>query len=209
MAFRREIPKLITSVLVAVIIIQYFFGFGTTGNYVVNTLSEINVLLVMIAVGLGMTSIAAIHIKRIINKVPGQWPYSIILLASMLGYLLLGLITSPKSDVYNWWYIAGPRSIELTARALPLFLSATATYRAFRLRTWNSYVIMISFVLVALGLAPIIESVAPWISDIRTWIVTSPSVAGQRAILVGGAVGAISLGLRTIIGREEGVMGGE
>jgi len=48
---------------------------------------------------------------------------------------------------------------------------------------------------------------APQFNDLGDWIMNVPNMAGFRGILIGAAVGAISLGIRVMTGRERGYLG--
>jgi hypothetical protein len=45
-------------------------------------------------------------------------------------------------------------------------------------------------------------------SDIATWIMDFPQTAGQRAIMIGIALGLVSTSLRVILGIERSYLGG-
>jgi len=127
----------------------------------------------------------------------------------MAGFLITGLVLTPGSGIYNWWYLSIVAAISSTTHSMAVLLMATATYRAFRLRNWESVILFTGFLVYALGSGPIFEAALPALSDLRTWFMNVLNMAGQRAIVITAAVGAISLAIRTIIMREKGVMGQE
>ena len=210
MAWRSTGPKVITAILAFWIIVQYFLGFGELGSTPVNILSEINLMLVMIAVGVATVSLVILQGKRVAQRAKGQWPYSILLLVSMGAWILFAIFETTKTTTYNYWYVMVPMAIELASRALIVSFMATASYRAFRIRTWESYIIMAGFIIVAMGYSPIFEYIWPPLTPIANWIIDVPAAAGQRAIYMGTAVGAIAIAIRMILMMEtRGSAGGE
>jgi len=97
----------------------------------------------------------------------------------------------------------------MTIFSLLAFFIASAAYRAFRLRTLEASVLLIVGTLMLLGRAPIGGAMWSGFPDIATWLMDVPNVAGQRAIMLGVAIGAISLCLRQLLGVERGYMGPE
>ncbi len=47
------------------------------------------------------------------------------------------------------------------------------------------------------------------IPNMAIWIMNSPNLAGQRAIMIGIALGVISMSLRLLLGIERGYLGQE
>ncbi|MFX0204458.1 MAG: hypothetical protein ACFFDT_00655 [Candidatus Hodarchaeota archaeon] len=207
--YRRSLPITITAILATLLIVQYFFGFGNAGKSLVTVFSNWNVILYTMATALGLINLSVIHSRRIINKSSGQWPYSLLLLITMISFIFIGLVYRPESETYEWLYMTTLGSITTAVYATAVLLMASATYRAFRVRTWRSWVLLIGFLIVTLGNSSMIEAIFPPLTDLQRWYVATPNMAGQRAILIGGAVGAISLGIRTIIGKERGVIGAD
>jgi hypothetical protein len=213
MSWRSTGPRVITAVCAAWIIIQHYFGFGDIGETSVNILSEINLMLVMLSVGVASVSLVILQGKRVIQRAEGQWLYSILLLGSMAIWLIFGFVETTKTDYYNQWYITVPMAIELASRALIVSFMCTASYRAFRVRTWESYVTMAGFLVVAMGYSPIFEYVLPVLTPLANWVIDVPAAAGQRAIYFGTAIGAIAIAIRQILlmetRRQGGAAGGQ
>ena len=114
MTYTKSAPRVITAALILVIVAQYFFGFGAIGETVVDTLSNVNVLLIMMAIGLALISLVSVNTKKIINRTPGQWPYSIVLLGSMIFFFIIGFGYNPSSVAYNCARQGVAKFLELT-----------------------------------------------------------------------------------------------
>jgi hypothetical protein len=60
-----------------------------------------------------------------------------------------------------------------------------------------------------IGRVPVGEIIWPGFPDFIEWIMNVPQLAAKRAIMIGAALGAISTGLKVIVGLERAYMGGE
>ena len=61
--------------------------------------------------------------------------------------------------------------------------------------------------LVMLGKAPIGGAMSENLTHVVGWIMDVPNVAAKRAIFIGSALGAVSTGLRVILGLERSHLG--
>jgi len=93
--------------------------------------------------------------------------------------------------------------------AMLAFYIASASYRAFRMRSLEATILLISAVLVMLGRAPIGELMWNQFPTIATWLLNIPNTAGQKAIMIGSAIGAFATSLRILLGIERGHLGME
>jgi hypothetical protein len=99
--------------------------------------------------------------------------------------------------------------LQATMFSLLAFFIASAAFRAFRIRTWTAALLGVTAVLVMIGRVPVGEMIWPDFPDFIEWIMNVPQLAAKRAIMIGAALGAISTGLKVIIGLERTYMGGE
>ena len=113
------------------------------------------------------------------------------------------------------------KSAGSTMFALLAFFVASASFRAFRIKSKEAGLLMFSAFIVMLGNVPLgnmISKLWTWIpfigqyleiSAIKDWIMTYPSSAAQGAILIGAMLGYISSSLKIILGVERSHLGGE
>ncbi len=150
------------------------------------------------AVLLGFVNVMTVHVSRLRSRKPCTI-YSAVLLISMLGTLLLGIggPTSTNSQfIFN--FILQP--LEATFSALLALFIATAAFRAFRIHDLESFFFVLFALIVLLGQLPLgiyLWSELPMFKD---WILTVPTMAGIRGILLGVALGTIASGLRILLG---------
>jgi hypothetical protein len=179
-------------------------------------------ILAVFAFILGGASLLKSHVAKVVRRRP-DWPYSVVTLVSFAAVLIVGLakiggppglqgaVTAPGS----WFDVAFGSLYEplmSTLFALLAFFVASAAYRAFRLRSTEASVLLVAAFVVLLGRTPL----GTWLSNLvpeplamlridalSLWIMSVPNVAGQRAILIGIAVGVAALTLRVLAGRTD------
>ena len=84
--------------------------------------------------------------------------------------------------------------------------------RAFRARNLEATILLAAACIVMLAQVPIGEQlpfVGEYLAQFKNWILDTPNVAARRAIYIGAALGAISTGLRIVLGIERSHLGGD
>ena len=82
----------------------------------------------------------------------------------------------------------------------------SAAYRTFRVRSWESAVLLIVGLLTILGVVPFGAAIWSGFPNIANWISKFPSTGTARGITIGIALGTAGVIIRTLIGR--GRLGG-
>ena len=227
---KRLLPRIITSLVGIVLIVTAFIAQPEADapapplvrafDYVDRNFSVWFNILAVFAFILGGASLLRSHLQKVLRRRP-DWPYSVVTLASFLGVLVIGLaklggppglqgeVTAPDawlSVVFTSLY----EPLMATLFALLAFFVASAAYRAFRMRSREATVLLAAAFVVLLGRTPL----GTWLSGLvpeplaflrvdllSVWIMSVPNVAGQRAVLIGIAVGVAALTLRVLAGR--------
>ena len=111
------------------------------------------------------------------------------------------------------------RAASASARLPALaFFVASASFRAFRARTKEATLLLLAAFVILLGRTPLGHIATAWFPDwlsffrvenLSNWILSWPNMAGQRAILIGIALGIISTSLKLILGLERSHLSGE
>jgi hypothetical protein len=116
---------------------------------------------------------------------------------------------------FNWLYEYVYSSLSATMFALLAFFVASASYRAFRARNLEATILLLAGFFVMLGRVPLGDLISGWmpegwqISHWAGWIMNVINTAGQRAIMIGIALGLVSTSLRIILGLERAYLGGD
>jgi hypothetical protein len=152
------------------------------------------------ALFLGFANVVSVHWSRLRSQKPGAI-YSVVLLLSLFGTLGLGLggpLSANSQFIFN--YILQP--LEATFFALLALFVATAAFRAFRVRSLESFFFVLFAVIVLLGQVPVSIYLWPEFPVIKDWVLNVPTLAGVRGILLGVALGVIATGLRVLMGAD-------
>ena len=120
-----------------------------------------------------------------------------------------------QGTAFDWLYVYVYSSLSATMFASLAFFVASASYRAFRARNLEATLLLLAAFFVMLGRVPVGDTLTAWmpegwrLSSIASWVMNFPNAAGQRAIMIGIALGIVSTSLRIILGIERSHLGGE
>jgi len=166
---------------------------------------DMAIIIAAFALFLGMFNVIRVHARKLRERQTG-WLYSLVLVASMLIVLAVGLPaqrgqpagTSQPMVQWIFEYIQAP--IQASLSALLVFFVVTAAFRLLRVRSIESAVMLIVVLLVLVGQVTV--GFVPILPDIKDWILNVPTMAGVRGILLGVALGALLTGIRLLLGIE-------
>ena len=211
---KQGIPWLLSFVAGAVMIADYFIPHRRFAS-LVQELQQWGLIVVAFTQVLGIGNVLQLHTRKIARRAT-DWRYSVVLVVCMVGMAALGMSPTyddPRSP-FQWLYDTTYDPLAATMFALLAFFITSAAYRAFRARSTEAVLLLGAAILVMLGQVPV--GAAIWGPDkflggfpgVKDWIMDVPNLAGKRAILMGAALGAISTGLRVILGLERAHLGG-
>ncbi|MBW2368541.1 MAG: hypothetical protein JRH15_11725 [Deltaproteobacteria bacterium] len=227
---KRTIPLLITGISGLVLIVAYFIPAIQKWGEVVSIWFDI---LAGIAIVLGIGNLLKHHLRKISDRNAG-WGYSAVILASLLITLFVGLLKIgvtpnpmypgyPWSGAYNaqgsgalWIYNAVLNPITGTMYGMLAFYIASAAFRAFRAKNLEAIVLLGTAFIVLLGRTVAGVFLTAWMPDylpalrlenLTTYIMTLFNTAGNRAIMIGVALGVASASLRVLVGIDRSYLG--
>jgi len=230
---KRGVPLFITFVVGWVLIIAYFLPHWPF-NVMRDNFNTFFDILASIAFILGGGNLVRMHGDKIYRKVPG-WGYSAVCLTGFVATLVPGLLKMrgsegwlPKLDFkgdvnaagmyfdYAYSYLFKP--LGATMFALLAFYVATASYRAFRARNFDATLLLGTALIILIGRTFIGQLLTGWLPEslqflhvpiLANWIMAVPNQAGNRAIMIGVALGIVSLSLRVILSIDRSYLGSE
>ena len=190
-----------------IIILVAFFLNDPRATQVQDILDDWVVIISGFAFLMGGLSVLINHIYRV-NRRSDGWGYSIVLIVCLVGMAILGIFFDySEAGLFQWLYKNVQNPMQATMFAFLAFYVASASYRAFRVRNWMATLLFISAIIVMIGSVPIGESMWSKFPVISQWILNVPSLAAQRALLIGAALGLVATGLKTLLGIERSWLG--
>ena len=227
---KRNVPLFITALGGFTLIIAYFIpatqGWGEVAAIWFDILASIAFIL-------GGGNLLKIHLKKVSDKSAG-WAYSAITLAAFLTTLFVGLgkvgaNPNPQYPEYSlsghyreigspfWWlYEYASKPLTATMFAMLAFYISSAAFRAFRAKNLEAILLLGTAFIILLGrtFAGIYLTAwfPDWMSGLRienltVFIMSVFNTAGNRAIMIGIALGVASTSLKVLLGVDRSYLG--
>ncbi len=157
------------------------------------------------------------HVMRIRRRTE-HWQYSFIIFIGILMMIVIGVPFGPQHHVFEWLFNNIQVPMDATMFSLLAFFIASAAYRAFRARTLEASLLLVTALIVMLGNVPVgdlmwntVFAWLPWedaTSSMKQWILDNPNLSARRGIILGISLGVISQSIRIILGIERSYLGG-
>lgn len=229
---KRTLPLMITF-LVGIIVIFSEFIPSPPFSSVNEGLESWFLIISGFAIILGQISLLRVNSIRVKDKTE-NWQYYLAGLISFALMVLCGILwgtqeasgllgngekisqilgTKPFEYLFENVY----QHLSATIFALLAFFIASAAYRAFIIRSFESALLMIAALIIMLGRTSIGTSLTAWLPsrisflhlpNIADFIMNYPNNAAQRAIIISAALGIVGSSLRILLGIERSYLGG-
>jgi hypothetical protein len=174
---------------------------------------EWTAIVVAFALLLGVFNVVRVHARRI--QAGERAPYSILLIAAFMIVFIPGVLppermpdaladwVGPRGHIVDFSFRYVQRPLQATLFSLMAFLVFTAAWRAFRIRSAASLVMLVATLVVLIGSIRLrIGNGWELPAALRTWAMNVPVRAGSRGILLGISLGILVTGLRLLLGIE-------
>jgi hypothetical protein len=224
---KRTIPLLITFVVGLSLIVAMFIPHDPFNDMDSNFSIFYDVIAVFAFI-LGGGNLLKVHLNKIQNK-RTDWKYSIVTVGGFFLMLAAGLLKigvpegwsggyQDPGSLFKYLYDATFQPLQATMFSLLAFFVASASYRAFRAKTKEATILLVAAFIILLRPTPLGYYLTFWlpeplkflhIPNLSTWVLSVPNMAGQRAIMIGIALGIVSTSLRLILGIERSYLGGD
>lgn len=220
---KREVPLIITTIAGLVFAIAFFSPILDEAE--INFTDWVTIVQAC-AIWLGLLNLVRVSLIKVSRKESG-WGYAILTVVSLVAVLIVGFYSGFKGinavpaysyidsgTAFDWVYRNMYSPLNSTMFSMLAFYVASASYRAFRARNFEATLLLIAGIFVMGGRVPLFDLATGWLtglpvfSHLADWIMTFPNTAGQRAIMIGIALGIMSSSLRIILGIERSHIGG-
>lgn len=217
---KTTVPVAVAFIAGLVMVVSFFFNEEAT---FVGRLSQ-ELLNWLIIIGgytllLGVVSITRVNWRAVARRDDG-WIYKFFTLISIFVMAVPSVLPSSWStlfgreqgSVYDWLFTYLQAPMMATMFATLAFYIASAAYRAFRARSAEATILLVTATLVMLWRVPMGEAFLNLFPGdiptiLNTYIMNGANLAVQRGIIIGAALGASSMSLRIILGIERTYMG--
>ena len=210
---RREIPMMITTIIGTIIIVVFFVPLLEEWRQIFFSWFQVIAGFAMV---LGGASLLLVNLKKISRQASG-WGYSVVLIAGLFTMAILGISQGLDSTAFRWMFINIYTPLSATMFSLLAFYIASAAFRAFKAKTMEAGLLLITAFLVMLGRVPLgeqlwatmhLDAIIPVSVLVEDWIMGTFNTAGQRAIILGASIGMISVSMKILLGVERSYLGG-
>ncbi|MEW5702924.1 MAG: hypothetical protein AB1792_11945 [Candidatus Zixiibacteriota bacterium] len=204
---KRYLPILLVLLSGAFLVFQYFVPHETS-EFVYEYALDWAPIIGIFAMTLGLVSLARVSWSRV-RKREANWPYALVTLAGLASILVAGLWPGGgglQAPVVAWEYSYLMLPLSSTMYALLAFFIASATYRAFRVRSVLATLLLLAAVIVMLRFFPLGPLTGP-IGGMADWILYVPNLAAKRAILIGVGLGVVATAMKIVLGIERSYLG--
>ncbi|MDF1544088.1 MAG: hypothetical protein P1R58_03180 [bacterium] len=216
---RTQLPVSVAFLTGFALLVSFFFNENT---WIGNISSEIKIWVTIVGgftLLLGVVSITRVNWAAVRGKKEG-WGYKLVTLISIFAMAIPAIFPSSWSplfgraegSIYDWLFVYLDSPMMATMFATLAFYIASAAYRAFRARTPESTILLLTATAVMLWRVPMGEAFLNLFPGnipefLNTYIMNGANMAVQRGIIIGAALGAASMSLRIILGIERTYMG--
>lgn len=203
----RTLPLLIVLVFGILGAIQYFVPHRISQVFYKTVLAW-SIGVASMAVITAAISFLRYHYKRIMTTGSRSQDvlYSSVALVAFIAMLGFGIFGTGKGSIFYQIYQNVFVPINSTIFSLLAFYMASASYRAFRAKTFESALLLIAAIIVILGTTSL--GSALMLDKFTIWVMNVPNLAQKRGILIGIGLGATATSLKIILGIEKNWLGG-
>lgn len=230
---KREVPLFITVVTGLIIVIAFVIPhnpFGALQGRLMNWYAIVFGFTTL----LGLDSLIQHHLRKVVERRKDAW-YSIVLLVSFFATIIICIYSwvrfrsptepgTPSDWLFNYMIIP----LQATMFALLAFFITSAAYRAFRVKSVEATLLLVTACLVMLAQVPVgnwlwrkiaffVGLVVPPVDGTAlantkvlsvpaNWVLNVPQMAAKRGITLGIYLGAVAMSIRIILGTERNYM---
>jgi hypothetical protein len=212
-------PVIVAFLSGIVLVVSFFFN---ENNWLGGLSQELLIWLTIVGgftLLLGVVSITRVNWTAVARRKEG-WGYKLLTLISIFIMAIPAILPVSwhplfgrnEGSIYDWLFVTLDSPMMSTMFATLAFYIASAAYRAFRARSPEATILLLTATVVMLWRVPVGEALLSYLpGDVPGWlnsyIMNGANLAVQRGIIIGAALGAASMSLRIILGIERTYMG--
>ena len=215
---RKPVVVIITFLAGLFLSLEFLIPKDNIFTYAMPKVANFQLVTGCFTVFLGLGSLFLIQGKKAFFKTPERIN-GIAFFVGFFSILLFGILMDSNvkgSEVFFDIVFSGVYvSMQAAMFSLVAFYIVSASYRAFKIKSMETGLLLLSTAIIMLALIPLGSAITGFlpkegfwsvfrIENAGYWILTSPNMAVQRAIAFGVAVGALATSLRIWLSLEKG-----
>jgi hypothetical protein len=205
---KTGLPKLLMLVFGVFLLVDFFVNVPKEYHATATLIQNFTQIIAAFSIGLGVASILTYHGRLTLKRATKNWYYSVWLLVMFLIFAVVGFGYGPNSPQYGWLFNNIFVPVNQTMYSLLGVFIVYALYRTFQAKNIYVAIMLVIGLFTLMGRAPMAEIIwsgFPWIMN--NWLQTL-NIGGYRAFIIATAIGAVALGIRTLLGRSRALFGG-
>ncbi|MDP2873163.1 MAG: hypothetical protein Q8P31_11590 [Bacillota bacterium] len=203
----KQVPVIVVFCIATLMLLDYFFP-GSPLKPAAAEVLRWSLILSAVAMTLGAVNLVRINAKKILRR-QHDWYNSVLMFVGLALFTAVGVYGGgPNYPLYARMFQTILASFSQAFWGVVLFFIVSAAYRGFVVRNWQATIILVSAIVIMLGQVPVGDVLIPGVGKVAVWLRDVPNLAGQRGIIIGAAVGAITQQLRVMLGLERAQFGG-
>jgi hypothetical protein len=231
--FRRNLILLVTFLGGLFYAVEFFWPTHPTptpedpkavGNFLTPLVTPFGTFATVVSawtVGLGAINLIQVHGKRIVRAASG-WVNSLAFFVAMFAMCTVSILqqahpNSINKNMQEVLFTGALQSLDSTMFSIIAFYIVSAAYRAFRVRSVEASLLLITAIIVMLGQTALTQKLTGSLPEqsqsfwgnfrveiVRDWILTKANTPVTRAIAFGLGIGNLAVALRIWLGLERG-----
>ena len=200
---RRPLPLFIMSLLSTLVLLDYFIAAPQLAA-ASTLLSRWATLIAAFLLVAGIINVLYHNYRTIKKREAKKWYFSVWTILVMFAMLIYGFaVGGAYTPAFEWyWFHLSAWAYTATCGIQSIY-QVSASYRAFRARSAEAIVLLVTTFIIVLAFAPLTAAAFPALQAFGTWLSANPAAAVNRGITIGTGVGALALGFRVLLGREK------
>lgn len=217
---RTTVPVIVAFLVGLVVVVGWFFSDGSPPGNLKAEFQQWSTIIGGFTLILGVVSIVRVNSAAIARR-KKDWPYKLLTLLAVFAMGIPAILpkswsplfgTASGTSIYDWMFENMQRPMMATMFALLAFYIASAAFRAFRARSPEATLLLITAILIMLWRVPMGEAFLRLLpgsiaEGLNTYVMNGVNMAVARGIIIGACLGAASMALRIILGIERTYMG--
>ena len=199
--WQNKVPRYLMSAIILILVAEFFFPVPNVVQSINSELQTFTAICAAFAMLLGSANIMKVYGSRVIKK-GRNWEYAVLLLTFLFSTIGFGLLEGSGGTYFKWLYNNVQVPAAATVYAIIGFYVVFAAYRAFRARTIEATILLITGFLTLMWGSSIGHVIWPGIAHVVPWIVDVPNTAAFRGYKIAVAVATVAVGAALFLHKQ-------